>query len=178
MRAVQDPKCRQFYRLYRETSVSHTHHLRVVQKTFFLFYSSWLPLTLSKDLCKTHLLHCLFFYLCLCCLSLQHPELDKYLLLFNPVSQRGHIPVQDSRFSGNDFIVGPIRKRTAKHWFFDTRQCPNMEGSCKGKIQCDSCFHATLQLFMLSFDEHLVLWGTVVILRSALDLACILTWVV
>lgn len=68
--AVQDPKCRQFYRRYRETPVSHTHCLRVVQKMFLLFYSSQLPLTLSKDLCKTHLLHCLLFHLCLCCLSL------------------------------------------------------------------------------------------------------------
>lgn len=45
--AVQYPKDRQFHRLCRETSVSHTHHLRVVQKTFFLLYSSQLPLTLS-----------------------------------------------------------------------------------------------------------------------------------
>lgn len=58
--------------------------------------------------------------------------------------------------SSNDFIVRPFRKRAVKQWFFDTRQCRSMESSCKGKVQCDSCFHAILLSCLLAV--YVVIW--------------------
>lgn len=121
-----------------------------MQKVFFLYYNLWLPLTMSKDLCKTCLLHCLSFYLYLCCFSSlllsnthywinirhsftqSHSEVIHLFMLSQPIVM---VPWLQTSWAMT-LLWDQLRQSAVRQWFFHTRRCPSMQSSCKGKLQC------------------------------------------